>query len=1183
MTKKLALVLAATGALAVQAAPYQAKAKSYLEHQAANPMRYARHLKSASVMDIMALNEPKGKKISPSKQLPQADLYSFLDGPKGELWACTYDFETETIQHDYYVETKLHGVTVTVFDSNLEEVGKVVDHFDPAEGQSGIAQIMIDPVLTQRFFNFDQAYELAVMVSYNTPEYINQNKTYIYSVGADLDADGHTPRLAEFDGYIVSSVDAGTDKWSEDFYITFVTESGYDDNATTFEEYVASQKYIAETYKKAGWGGGPEPIGKVEISVANLPGDMMSCPFMLSSLVNGQPTFIVQQYEKWFFNNAIGPIGDHMEDDEEGMPTENNNLIVDVYTYPRMGSDWILDHTTKVPCVQEDDIADVVFRYYGIGNLTYEQDYRPDGSLRMSIYKYRLSDDDNYLETYVLYDKDGQEIATLAENASSYILMSEVPGQEDQAMFIDLNSITDENPDATASFYFVNLESGERVLEISNVVDRFTLRANVDRVPFGNTYRYAFETNQTDVDDDFNVWENILWLDADGQVVRVDKINLGPSVALAKVYLDQSVLNPYLFDTDDAQEYLWLVKRYINLTGSETVTELVIGSANGNTLLILGPDESKGRLNTISTLKTDTQNPLLWVSYVNDNDLYNQDFYELPFNTLKGSGTEADPYKLATIGDFLHIGKNLNAYYVLTDDIDASVVIFNTISGTFTGKLDGAGHSINNLAIAGNGSIFSSLTQGAEIKNLYINNVKILSNGTTTGTLASTASEAKIDNVHILGLTASLEGTVTFGGLLGGAYLHSTISDCSVSAANINAPNSSDLGGVCGDMRTGATISSASFAGSIHAGSYVGGIAGSMNSDNTISDCHVDADIVALNTVGGIAGYQNTGLITRCYVEGSVEAVGNPAASYDFGPAAGGILGYLNCEGSVLSSSNVEAVLKDNMVALSSLKGYTPKTQDNTTATLHRIAGRTIFNQEADETTGSWAADPRLSNNFALASIPVNDNIEATENSTEGKSVEVSALNQDWFKNSLGFQYGDTAPWNDSTDADPALNHEQLNVCVPAKVTAPENTKFVINVILAGREIYTEETAMEQFSYDCDEQYLAPTGVFSLVNNVLGVEFEAYKQGEVPVTICGAKCLVTITENLGVSDNVIEESKSVLTFSGTNVQAYGACITVYNLQGVAVKAGQDSVYVSTLANGVYVAVANGESLKFLVK
>ena len=184
MTKQLAMALAiATGTVAVHAAvPYQSQAKAYLERQQANPMRYARQSKSASAIDIAAVTEARtgAQKIAPAKQLPVCDLYTILDGPNGEVWTCTYDYEIEKIQHEYYIEDVYKGVTLSVFNEKFELLGTVTDHFELGEGISGVAQIMVDPVVTQKFFNYDSSYEIALMVSYNTPVYVNINKTYIY-------------------------------------------------------------------------------------------------------------------------------------------------------------------------------------------------------------------------------------------------------------------------------------------------------------------------------------------------------------------------------------------------------------------------------------------------------------------------------------------------------------------------------------------------------------------------------------------------------------------------------------------------------------------------------------------------------------------------------------------------------------------------------------------------------------------------------------------------------------------------------------------------------------------------------------------------------------------------------------------------------------------------------------------
>ena len=68
-----------------------------------------------------------------------------------------------------------------------------------------------------------------------------------------------------------------------------------------------------------------------------------------------------------------------------------------------------------------------------------------------------------------------------------------------------------------------------------------------------------------------------------------------------------------------------------------------------------------------------------------------------------GSGTEADPYLITDVYELQEMSDDLTAYYVLGNDIDASVTSswngnagFEPI-GTFTGIFDGQGHTITGV------------------------------------------------------------------------------------------------------------------------------------------------------------------------------------------------------------------------------------------------------------------------------------------------------------------------------------------------------------------------------------------------------------------------------------------------------------------------------------------------------
>lgn len=63
----------------------------------------------------------------------------------------------------------------------------------------------------------------------------------------------------------------------------------------------------------------------------------------------------------------------------------------------------------------------------------------------------------------------------------------------------------------------------------------------------------------------------------------------------------------------------------------------------------------------------------------------------------------------------------------------------------------------------------------------------------------------------------------------------------------------------------------------------------------------------------------------------------------------------------------------------------------------------------------------------------------------------------------------------------------------------------------------------------------------------------------------------------------VTDADSDISFDGTTVSAQGEEITVYNLQGVKVAEGLDSVSMQGFTAGVYIAKTPAKSLKIVVK
>lgn len=1136
------------------------------------------------------------------------DDLGYLDGPQGDTWFYTMTFDYDEVVYPGYTERLKKGFELSVYDSSYKLVGTVKDNIDLEDGDVKIAAISIDAMVSKKFFNFDDRYEVIINVAMNRPDYTVRYFANVYSVGAPADENGNTPVVQTLPGYVCASVNASTSSWDENFYLGIITESGYDDSAESLSEYAASNKQIITIYKKAGWGGGPQEIGKMEVAMPNLPGDQMSVPYFIADVRDGKPYFIFQHYEKWFFKNAIGP-GTGMipgETEEDGMPFDDNNLIIESFTYPGYGSTLIAEKTVKIPVDQTTTNPDVMFSYYSIGHLLYADDLTADGSATVCIQRYLRSDDDNYLTSFVKYDADGNKDRDIAIDVDGYVMMSDIRGFDSQVMFIEADG------NGAYNLNFVNFPEAVEVMSIPSNFQNNQIRTNVDRFPVGDSYEYAFQTSQSHYDADRNILEHILWVTADGDYSHTDVLNLGKDIAMAQVYIQNQALSPYVFNTDEAREYMWLVKRYTSgaSSSSESETWLYILSSDGTKLFEFGPDAEKGDLQTVALVNLST-NPALWIAYSNaapGGNSYSDEFYSLPLTkfAMGGDGSKENPYKIATAGDFDQLRAYPDAYFELAADIVADGVEMLPVSDTFRGCLDGKGHKVTGLSLAGSG-IFADLNAGAVVKDITFIGARILqTTGSAAGLVAANASGATISGVHVFGLeVAPTDNDLTFGGIVGIAALGTNISDCSLNSSTISLPSSMSVGGIAGNLRTGSKVNACSVKATIEAESELGGIVGNMYADGAISDCHADIKLSAQTVVGGIVGHTDGGTVSRCYVEGSVKATGKTGNVYfDNGPCAGGIAGSLknafSTSDSGESTTLTTSVILNNYVALESLEGYTPTvapTFADQHKTIHRIVGRTQANETPEEIGydddyepiygDPHPADKRLANNYAVSDLTIGqDDIEALHSTTEGESVDAADLNADWFADKLGLEYGEGKYWNELAEHDPALQHEGGNFCSPAEISVPQGESFDIHVVFTGNEAMNIENVVDQFYYtSSDESVAEMTGDFAVSKTRLAVRFEALKQGTTTVDICGAKCTVTVTEPISGIDTIISgESKSALSFNGEYILGEGLAINIFNIAGTRVASGSDAVRVAALAPGVYIASANsGASLKFVVR
>ncbi len=222
-----------------------------------------------------------------------------------------------------------------------------------------------------------------------------------------------------------------------------------------------------------------------------------------------------------------------------------------------------------------------------------------------------------------------------------------------------------------------------------------------------------------------------------------------------------------------------------------------------------------------------------------------------------GSGTKADPYRVATAARFALLSWRpdiLDKHILLTADLDCSGTELHPIGdlGHFSGVFDGAGHAIRNAALVRPTNdfmgLFSVLHQNGAIKDLQLDNVRVKGRSVVGGLVAFTW-HGTTTSCHVSG---TINGRDMVGGLVGGMGF-GTINYCS--AACTLSGTADNIGGLAGMVGESVATNSRAI-GVVTGKSYVGGLVGNLMLMTTgrIQNSYALGEASGDTYVGGLVG-----------------------------------------------------------------------------------------------------------------------------------------------------------------------------------------------------------------------------------------------------------------------------------------------------------------------------------------
>ena len=937
---------------------------------------------SISILLMMA-----GIAMAQTSQTSPVDNYGFLNAPDGTTWTYTASFEKK--YGDYTM------VTLAVYNDNKEHVGTIVDSLKLDSTMIAINQAEINPLVTQKFFNNDEKYELMLFLHAQTKNYEGKFFNHVFSIA---DGETVTEPVTTVEGRQIYA--QNTSEFNENYVMIFARDS-----ASTSKDYTLCY----DIRRKVAYGDKDGIRHTFRVPYANVAALTDLQPiFMVQS--GYDQFYVLQQYEKPYFDPNT-PL------DQDPVVNPDNNLVI---TY--INKIFKTVHTTKIP-VTQDENQKLLYTFPMLGGLEGAKDIllNYDGTKPayvITMEKYNLESDGS-ITSFYKYDVDGNLLNTIAENSLGRIKMSPVVGQEEQWMFM--------KEEYDGEFFFVDLPSCEPRAEISVYLeDGRTISSQIDRYPKGDSYEYAVALLQGNNEADGTISQDIAWLNADGSFNRYENINLGKYIEAAQVNITADALNPWVIHTDDAREYMVLVKRYNPKNTSDKETAFLVCNTKGEILLDYGKSEELGELNMVYLMDKGA-NPSIMCVYHQKNGALTMHYTPLPLNktALKGAGTAQDPYKLTCSNDFKLIDKNPSAYYEVANDIDFMSIPFEGPKRAFLGKLDGKGHSLKNLCLMG-GGLFNEVKDSAEITNIHLDSpIMLLSDKhvvMAAGILANTmqggvdtagvASSALLNNVHVT--NPIIKGTgynEIIGGIVGYAALNMDVHTCSVTGADIVAPGA-QVGGVIGKSQTYSQIHACLFTGKAE-GKIVGGITSEVSGGEPVYDCRVDADLYSTNTIGGIVGHSGRSKIYNNIVSGTL----NLADSAKVGKV-GGIIGHVDTDA---TGTSTDMLAENCLVALSAIN--VPEGKD---VIAHRVIGFSSGDDyEYDWDNVDWskpqsewprayfAPEKNFKNNYVISDLAAIDaTVQLTDTTTEGADLCATAFLPEWCAEH-GFKFGSdvTAPW----------------------------------------------------------------------------------------------------------------------------------------------------------------------------
>ena len=1100
------------------------------------------------------------------------EAYGWVTSPDASNWYFTQDITSrDSVYSEDYTAHFHESSVITLFDNNHKQVGSF--SVKVPEGWKHVTDITPYGPVTKKLFDRDENSNEILVEFHDAFKGSNKYLTRAYDINT-----GEIKFEMEGTGLVFDA----SKEWDsyQRLIMTHESDEKYSIDVIAPPANGQNKWTVEHTFNFA-----------IDNRITYLQGSCFNC-----MNVDGTPYYVLAQYDKPFTNTDV-------DDGSKDVKQEPGNFLV-LRTLDK-NFDKVDSIRVSIDAPEGIPYRSAAFGLFGNNDLS-KGYFSNSGKLNyvVGLYDYVPSLDGDLI-SYAVYDSENGKLKDICDKVTSNKrgLLNTIHGKSEQMWFLQTIGTSE---GSGQQIQLVDVPSCEKVGVLPQSIDGNAISSNFDRYPTtanAQGYQYVIALSQAQSNEKGEVLAPIAWVNPDRTIDHVDRLNLGLKAENFTPLINSTSLNPYLFNTDDDMEYVYIAKKRRTDGSNKIDNVLEVSKLDGTVLKSWRGDDTHVFEKASFPVMNDLGKRQMFVVFNDtENNKYDMNFYDLPFTKFErgGKGTVEDPYLISTTGDFQQLALEPDKNYKMVADIDMSKAAqWWTPVKNFTGSLDGDGHTIYNLGVKtteDHTGLFGTLDLNGVAKNLIFVNptVEVTNTNQFAGVLAGETNytydgkgkATNVDSIFVYG--AKIEGDdqtfIAAGGLVGSANLKTKINNCSFQG-EITLPNSENVGGIVGQTRSGSSVNACYANVNATAKTVLGGIVGIAGTPHDyckFTNCEVRGQLTAENAVGGFVGDNYFNEISNVVSHADIVATKKSAWN---GYAAGGIIGVME------SAWNGGSGFAKNCVFDGSVKVLQDGEEINAPATVHQIAGKTIADDEysAGETP---VKETRLSGNYTTNNVGSTD---AT--SVDGAYKATKEMGKDFFTG-MGYAYGSSLaePWKEDGSKIPTLYFN--NIAKAFAVSADDVTvgttdegAAVVKVSVYGLENPDLESDLEVVSS-------TPNAAVSLGEthgNSIDLIIKGKKQGAAVVTVnfgeFSATIHVTVLKNFVSGIESVEAAEAlVIKAADGQISAEGAnAIWVYSVNGKLVgKTSGAAFSTSGLTSGLYIVKATDKAghkatAKFVIK